>query len=89
MTQQIIINLPSDIPMPRYKIGDRVLVRLEKEIEGRICGMTYTSRDVALSQGVNAPGWDYDIELPAFSHDELKYMVSEERVRPALPQEVC
>lgn len=66
---QVSFALPPDIPAPAFLIGQTVqVVDPSNDIEGgRIVGMEWISRDVALAENTKL-GWWYTLEVDPFKH---------------------
>lgn len=64
--QQVSLQLPADIPMPLYTIGQMTRV-------GRIVGLYWTNPEIA-AWNLDEPGWTYIVEPSRTSDREHEYV---------------
>jgi len=79
MPHQLIIELPTDIPAPKFTWGQQVqLERWRSLIRGKVVGIEWWTLQAAAAydRDIESAGWHYVIEIPKpadphlFSHED-------------------
>ena len=79
MPQQLVINLPPDIPPPKFSWGQQVQIeRHRSTIKGKVTGLEWWTLQAAAAydRDIESAGWHYTIEIQAkadphlFAHED-------------------